>query len=99
MGVGKLNLEVVRMLRSVLTAPLSSQKFSLVLFTAGSTGVFKKASPKCPCDEVWDARDGQGCGEAVPGQHVGWVGAGEDKTEEALAFRSCHRCRARSSQG
>lgn len=34
-GVGKLNLEVVRMLRSVLTAPLSSQKFSPVLFTAG----------------------------------------------------------------
>lgn len=70
-----------------------------MLFTAGSAGVFKKALLQHPCDKVRDARDGKRYGKAVLRQHIGRVGAGEDKTMEALAFRSCHRCRARSSQG
>lgn len=47
-GVRKLNLEVIGMLRSVLTAPFSSPKYSLVVFIVGSTGIFNKTLLKCP---------------------------------------------------
>lgn len=50
------------------SAPLSSQKHSLVAFIMGIRGIFNKALLKCPCKNPWGARDVQQRGEAVPGQ-------------------------------